>query len=431
MNRKNLNFIIREIKHIKQWVVLFMVVSVSFSFSNTAWGQEENKITDFYEYANSDWLNNTTIPPKASVVNNWGILWDKVCDQSIEILSTETQYELDEKHQYLLKQLRIFYKSTAQYSANERKRVYLVQKHYPLMFGVVFAKITIPHDKEDQINKIIEYLTLAYREKISNSKKIKESAIDVFLSKLNEMQFVIGAPDISGIPPMPELSADSFEKNIQLAEAYQLKIKPEKPNWESPPFETDCRYNIYENAVKIYAGTLMATTFANEEDFPLIFATLGRTIAHEMTHAFDAEGRKFNKMDWKKTRNSLINQFNQYAVQDGYFVDGEKTLQENFADLGGVEVSLLALKLFMRDNYPHYTEKEEDIAMRAYFYAYAQFWKEKATSEFEISALERIHTPQKFRAIAPVYNQTEFYDIYEIDDKSEYYIPEELRVSIW
>ena len=85
----------------------------------------------------------------------------------------------------------------------------------------------------------------------------------------------------------------------------------------------------------------------------------------------------------------------------------------------------------MNDNYPHYSLEEKSIAIRRYFLSYTQFWKEKATPEFEISSLKRIHTPQKFRAIGPIYNQDEFYENYLIDIKSKYYIHENLRNSIW
>ena len=69
--------------------------------------------------------------------------------------------------------------------------------------------------------------------------------------------------------------------------------------------------------------------------------------------------------------------------------------------------------------------------MRSFFMTFAQFWREKATSEFEITSLERMHTPQKFRAIGPVYNQDEFYKLFKIDIKSKYYIPDNQRISIW
>lgn len=431
MDLKKLNFLIRETKHIKNMLAILIVALTCFFNSNMVLGQERDTITDFYEYANREWLENTTIPENVSVVNNWGILWNKIIDKSIEILSSESKHDLDENYQYILTQLRNFYKSTAEYNDNERKRVYLVQKHYPLLFGALFSKITIPYDKEEKIKELIKYLTLAYGEKIKNSDKIGENTTTFFMSKLDEMQFEIGAPDISSILVMPLLSVDSLEKNIQLSEEYQLRIISDKPYWESPPFETDCRYNIHDNIVKVYAGTLYDFSFTREDDSPNLFATLGRTIAHEMTHAFDKYGKKFNNKDWKNITHSLINQFNQFSIQDGYFVDGKMTLQENFADLGGVEVSLLALKLFMKDNSPHYSEKEKSMVIRSYFKSYAQFWKEKATSEFEISSLKRIHAPQKFRAIGPIYNQNEFYEFYEIDIKSKYYIPEILRISIW
>jgi len=431
MKSININLLMRDAKLKKIMIVFFIVALTYLSGTKTILGQESKTITDFYEYANREWIEQTTIPENIDVVNNWGILWDEIIDKSIEILSGESKYDLDENYQYILAQLRNFFKSTANYSDNERKRVYLVQKHYPMLFGVVFSEITIPQEKEEKINEIIQYLRKAYGDKINISNNIGEKTRTLFLAILDELQFEIGAPDISSIPVMPMLSPDSLEQNIQLSEDYQLKIEPYKPYWESPPFETDCRYNINNNTVKIFAGTLFAFSFNNEDDFPLIFATLGRTIGHEMTHAFDSYGKKFNKKDWNSITNSLISQFNQYAVQEDYFVDGNKTLQENFADLGGVEVSILALKLFMRDNFPNYTEEEKSIAIRSYFLAYAQFWKEKATPEFEIFSLQRIHTPQKYRAIGPIYNQNEFYNNYEVDIKSKYYIPENIRISIW
>lgn len=413
-------------------IIKFHLVALTCFFNtNIILAQEKNPISDFYDYANKEWLDNTTIPENINVINNWGILWDEIIDQSIEILSGDNNYKLDENNQYILTQLRNFYKSATEYSGNERKRVYLVQKHYPMLFGVVFSKITIPQNKEEKIKEIIKYLRIAYKVKIETSTRIKKNNYDFFISRLEEMQFEIGAPEISHLPIMPILSPDSFAINIQKTEKYKLKIKAIIPNWVSPPYETDCCYIGSDNVVRLYAGTMYASNFSNEDDFPMIFATLGRTIAHEMTHAFDSYGKKFNRNDWKQITEGLINQFNQYAVQEEFFVDGKKTLQENFADLGGVEVSLLALKLFIRENQTPYSEEEELKAIRKYFIAYTEFWKEKTTFEFEISSLKRIHTPQKFRAIGPIYNQNEFYEAYEIDNKSKYYIPENLRLNIW
>jgi len=412
-------------------IVFFTITLTSCSYCSQTFGQDEDTITDFYEYANKGWLDSTSIPENSVVVNNWGILWNKIMNKSIEILANDQTYELDESYLYTLTQLQNFYKSTIEYSIDERKRVELVQKHYPMLFGIVFSKITITNDKEEKIKKIIEYITIAYRMKIKNSSKIKANAVDLLLTKIDKMEFEIGSPPISSFPIMPALSVNSLKLNIKLSEEYQLAINTVKSDWESPPFETDCRYNVNENKVKLYAGTLFDFNFTQENDFEVLFATLGRTVAHEMTHGFDKSGKAFNKDEWNRINLSLINQFNQYTIQDEYYVDGKKTLQENFADLSGLEVSLLALKLLIKENYSQYSEEEESNRMRSFFMTFAQFWREKATSEFEITSLERMHTPQKFRAIGPVYNQDEFYKLFKIDIKSKYYIPDNQRISIW
>lgn len=410
----------------------FVVAVITFCFSlNKIHGQEKNKIYDFYEYTNKEWLDHTIISDNKSVINNWGILWDTIIDKSIEILSGNVQYELGKNNEYMLVQLQNFYKSAAENIPDKRKRVYFIQKHYPMIFGVIFSMITIPKDKEEKIIELIKYLTLAYRQKIENSDHIRERNVEFFLSKIDNIQFIIGSPDISHFPIMPLLSVNNLEKNIQLTEGYQEKIKSVRPNWSSPPFETDCRYNSKNNTVKIHAGALFAINFSNEDNSVELFATIGRTIAHEMTHALDRYEKKFNKKDWKNINNSLIDQFNQYTVQDIYFVNGEKTLQENFADLGGVEISLSALQQFIKEKYSQCSEEMELEIIRNYFLAYAKFWREKATPEFEISTLNRIHAPQKFRAIGPIYNQDEFYKAFDIDTKSKYFIPEDMRVTIW
>ncbi len=109
-------------------IIILIVALTCFINSNIILAQEGDTIFDFYEYANKEWLDNTIIPEKVSVVNNWGILWDEIIDKSIEILSDEVQYELDKNNQYILIQLQNFYKSAAENIPNERTRVYLVQK---------------------------------------------------------------------------------------------------------------------------------------------------------------------------------------------------------------------------------------------------------------------------------------------------------------
>ncbi len=425
-------------------VVLILLIDLS-----SARGQYKESISDFYDYANAAWIESTVLHEHTSVVNNWGIHWDKIIDKSIEILSSDSTYTLDENHAHTLIQLQNFYKSAIEFGS-EKEKVQLVQKHYPMLLGILFSKITVPESKAKQVNEVIEYLKIAYREKIENSNNIGKYYKDLFLKKLETMEFEVGAPSLSDFPQIPKLSADSLESNIQLSNIFRPEMDNVKSDWNTPPFETDCYYNFHDNKVKIYAGILYDPNITVEADFVYLFATLGRTISHEMTHAFDNigmnydqngeyinwfeklfSGALFSKNDLKTIHQTLAEQYNQYTILDTLFVDGLKTVQENIADLGGVEISIEALQLYIEENEPLASESEKNESLRKYFISYAQLWREKATPAFELFSLNRLHTPQKFRAIGPIYNQNEFYEVFRIDKNSKYYIPLNHRISLW
>lgn len=413
--------------------------------SSLLFGQIEEPIDDFYEYANSEWLQNTTIPDGGFVVNNWGMLWDNIIDKSIEILSQETDYELDEDYQFVLIQLQNLYNSSSVKFADERKRVELVQEKFPTLFGILFSEITYSVDEKNRINELIKYLKSAYRIKITDSNRIGDKYKQLFLSKLDKMDYIVGAPNLSNLPKMPLMDSVDLDKNLQLANEYRSKIEGNQANWKIPPFEIYCAYNFYENAVKIHAGMLFDAELEKEDNYTYLYATFGRTIAHEMTHAFDNMGRNFDsdgkrinklfsglifdKNEWERIYTDITEQYNEYTIQDSLNVDGEATLQENIADIGGVEVSLLALKLVLTDK--NYSEEDSNNFIKDYFIDYAQYWREIGTDGFERMTLERAHTPQKYRAIGPIINQNDFYDLYNIKVQSDFYISPEKRVTIW
>lgn len=387
------------------FLVFILLLCVNF----TGKTQQELPIKDFYIFANEEWLNKTVLPAKSLVINNWGIAWDSICSKSIEILAGNSDYKLQGKYLNSLNQLRIFYRSSIKHGNSKQKSLQLIQQHFPMLFGYLFSEITFIPEKQTKINELIVFLKQAYHDKISKSQNINDDLRTLFLLKLELMQLEIGAPQFKSLPDIQFPSTDDFIANQE----YANKQKPVKTNWNVPPYETDCRYNFQSNCVKICAGSLYDSMLFDEKDMAYLYATLGRTIAHEMTHAFDNTGKNFDekgKQIRRKTQRTespklnalyekITNQYNSYSVGEGLMVDGAKTLQENIADLGGLEIALHAFKLYLKEKRSGITDVEYVKSIREFYISYAQFWREKASPEFIKTMVNRMHTPQKFRAI--------------------------------
>ena len=84
-------------------------------------------------------------------------------------------------------------------------------------------------------------------------------------------------------------------------------------------------------------------------------ATSGATIGHELTHGFDDEGRQFdangNLRDWwtpqdgkefEQRASCISDQYSQYVVVDDIKINGQLTMGENVADLGGLMLAYMA-----------------------------------------------------------------------------------------
>ena len=159
---------------------------------------------------------------------------------------------------------------------------------------------------------------------------------------------------------------------------------------------------------------------------------IGAVIGHEITHAFDDEGSKFDEMgnlkDWwtredrknyEKRTEALAKQYSRYKSGDGK-LNGKLTLGENIADLGGVSVALEIVNNENSDN------------LEEFFEAYAVIWRNLVTKERE-SYLVKIdpHSPGRYRVNGILTNIDDFYKVYNVRSSDGMYTKPEDRIKIW
>ena len=162
-----------------------------------------------------------------------------------------------------------------------------------------------------------------------------------------------------------------------------------------------------------------------ESDDAPNYGDTGATIGHELTHGFDDEGRQFdahgNLRDWwtpedgkqfDQRASCISDQYSQYVAVDDIKVNGQLTLGENVADLGGLMLAYVAWKTETRnqklDSIDGFTPEQR------FFIGYGQSWCDNTRDETKrMYATIDPHSPDKYRTNGVVSNVPEFQQAFQ------------------
>ena len=123
------------------------------------------------------------------------------------------------------------------------------------------------------------------------------------------------------------------------------------------PQTINAYYNPFQNEIVFPAAILQPPFFDPQADDALNYGAIGSVIGHEMTHGYDDQGSRFGptgnfEMWWteedaakfKSLTGKLVRQYDGYEAAPGLRVNGNLTLGENIADLGGLSVAYDAMR---------------------------------------------------------------------------------------
>jgi putative endopeptidase len=144
-------------------------------------------------------------------------------------------------------------------------------------------------------------------------------------------------------------------------------------------------------------------------------------VGHELTHGFDDEGSQYdakgNLANWwaadvnqrfKERTGCVAEEYSDYEALPGLHVNGQLTLGENIADMGGVKLAFAAYRSLRKDAKEHVSAGgfNED---QQFFLAVGQAWCSKYRPEFERMMIQvNPHSPPRFRVRGPLSNLPEF-----------------------
>lgn len=328
--------------------------------------------------------------------------------------------------------------------------LHVLQKFTPHDLGHIFVQNAVANGTKAYATRLIKELKQATIERLRSLEWMEASTKEVAVKKVERMKFQVGFPEkweseTAGVeineerPLLNILNLSAADTSIMIADLAHNRCEKKPEKWDDGVFEVNAYYYPEGNMMVVPAGILRPPFFDLKRSRAWNLGGIGAAIGHEITHGFDDDGRMYdehgNYRNWwtpsdartytAKTK-ALISLFNGQRYMGGK-VDGELTLSENLADLGGLAIALQALE----SKLPADPEKRK-VEYRDFFTSFAVSWRQKdRPKKAKQALLLDPHAPAPLRVNLIVRQFEAFYTAFDIPSTDPHYIPPELRVQLW
>ena len=216
----------------------------------------------------------------------------------------------------------------------------------------------------------------------------------------------------------------------------------DRQDWGMTP-QTNDAYNGSLIDIVFPAVILQPPIFDPNADPAINYGAIGAVIGHELTHGFDDQGRKIDAdgalRDWwtpadarafEARARKLGAQYSAFQPLPGVHINGDLTMGENIADLGGLTLALDAYHASL-DGKPAPVLNGLSGDQRV-FLGWAQAWRGKLTDDaIRRQVTSDPHSPRAFRVNGPVRDIDAWYKAFDVKSGDKLYLAPKDRVRIW
>ncbi len=316
-----------------------------------------------------------------------------------------------------------------------------VKSYLPFDIGLIYCDYyyddQISYDISDMVGEIWDEYKKVFENNTWMSEETKQNAI----KKIENMVAVIGYPDNYEFPTIksPEQGGTVFSNTVSvLKDNLNTKVRQCSENefireqMLAEPDMVNAFYAPNLNIICIMAGILHSPIYDPDADRAENLGAVGAIIGHEVGHAFDTLGSKYDEngclKDWwtendqaeyQKRVDNFVEYYKNFEVLQGVPQDSEKTIGENMADFAGLRCVLNIL-----EGDPEGQKKALE--------SYARIWADLGTETTKMQILAAdVHSSHNVRVDAVVASMDEFYELYDIKEGDKMYVAPEKRLRLW
>ena len=317
------------------------------------------------------------------------------------------------------------------------------------LLGQLYVKKYFTENARHRMDELVNNLQTAFEARIKKLDWMSDSTKQRADIKLKAFLKKIGYPgkwknyDDVSIDPNDYFadvqSVRRHKKNVQIG---KIGKDVDRTEWDMTPPTVNAYYNPSNNEIVFPAGILQFPFFDENADDAINYGGIGMVIGHEMTHGFDDQGSQYdeigNMQNWwgkadmdkfKAKTGAVVKEYSGYKLL-GSNVNGELTLGENMADIGGIAIAYDAFKMTKQgqgnDKIDGFTPDQR------FFLSFAQIWRSKYRDEIvKVLINTDPHSPDIFRVNGPLSNFDPFYAAFNVQPGDSMYVKPENRARIW
>lgn len=413
---------------------------------------------DHYQFVNGGWRDQIVIPESKEAgrqsINFFQYSFKKMLGRLEEMLDS-SRVIASTTDDATVRVMGTFYESCM--SADSLERSYIQQKyprsasgrdstrkeqclnrtleHLGGAAGQAFAEDLKRSGAITRMQTLLEALRESVQDRLKNNQIMSDAEKEYALERLGRLILRVGIPDQMVDYSVLQLSPTDYNQNKNLIGSFSNSRwagslgENVREKWKASLLMPNAFYMPYDHAIEIPTLMFSPPFFFEDGEDLLNFAGVGYVIGHEIFHSIapqlslvqdSAMAREIEA--FKKFNSSL-------GTLDGWKVDGNRTFNEDVADLGGSRIAYHAWRETVAKDKTYKDQVIEGFTPdQRFFIAMGRIWRSKWTKK---GIVYGSHAPGFARVNGIARQNPEFQKAFKCKKGDKMYIPQEKMSKIW